>query len=180
MDPVADFPEFSEMPGRPRLNDQPTASTLTRLLASTVAAVLFVTAGTATAGSCPRGMLTGEVTHVRDGDTIVVGSMPIRLNGLAAPEGDEPGGATATHAMIELVRDRRLRCELNGEGTHDRCVGVCYLEGMDIAEALVLAGLARDCPRFSGGRYRDAEEIATSAGAKIGKTYRLPRYCIER
>jgi len=29
--------------------------------------------------------------------------MPIRLNGLAAPEGDEPGGAAATQAMLELV-----------------------------------------------------------------------------
>ena len=54
-----------------------------------------------TAADCPRGTLTGEVTHVRDGDTIVVGSMPIRLNGLAAPEGDEPGGAAATQVMLE-------------------------------------------------------------------------------
>jgi hypothetical protein len=40
----------------------------------------------ADAAKCPRGSLTGPVTHVRDGDTIVVGSMPIRLNGLAAPK----------------------------------------------------------------------------------------------
>ena len=65
-----------------------------------------------------RGSLTGPVTYVRDGDTIVVGSMPIRLNGLAAPEGDEPGGA-ATQAMIELVQGRPLRCELDGERTHE-------------------------------------------------------------
>jgi hypothetical protein len=34
--------------------------------------------------------------------------MPIRLNGLAAPEGDEPGGAAATHAMTELVQGRTI------------------------------------------------------------------------
>ena len=45
----------------------------------------------AEAAMCRRGTLTGQVTHVRDGDTIEVGSLAIRLNGLAAPEGDEPG-----------------------------------------------------------------------------------------
>jgi micrococcal nuclease len=117
---------------------------------------------------CPRGTLTGQVTYVRDGDTIVVGSMPIRLNGLAAPEGDEPGGAAATQAMTELVQGRTLRCELDGERTHDRCVGVCYLDSADIAEVMVREGLARDCPRFSGG------------GSTIRVTYPLPGYCATR
>jgi endonuclease YncB( thermonuclease family) len=67
-------------------------------------ALLFVTATAASAAPCPRGTLTGEVTHVRDGDTIKVGSMPIRLDGLAAPEGDAPGGAAATRAMVEPAR----------------------------------------------------------------------------
>jgi hypothetical protein len=46
--------------------------------------------------------------------------MAIRLNGLAAPEGDEPGGAVATQAMVELVQGRTLRCELDGQRPHDR------------------------------------------------------------
>ena len=103
--------------------------------------------------------------------------MPIRLNGLAAPEWDEPGGQAATRAMVELVDGRNLRCELDGERTGDRCVGVCYLEGVDIAAEMVAAGLARDCPRYSGGRYRDAELKAAAAGATIGQTYPLPGYC---
>ena len=37
---------------------------------------------------CPRESLAAVVTHVRDGDTIEVGSLAIRLQGLAAPEGD--------------------------------------------------------------------------------------------
>ena len=65
---------------------------------------LLVTAAAAVhAAPCPHGTLTGQVTFVRDGDTIVVGSMPIRLNGLAAPEWDEPGGDAAMDAMLELV-----------------------------------------------------------------------------
>ena len=134
----------------------------------------------ATAANCPRGTLTGHVTQVRDGDTIVVGSMPIRLNGLAAPEGDEPGGAAATHAMIELVQGHTIRCELDGERTHDRCVGVCYLNGADVAEVMVREGLARDCPRFSGGRYAEAEHQAAADGATIRQAYILPGYCRPR
>ena len=140
-----------------------------------LAVLLF--AAPADAAKCPRGTLTGHVTHVRDGDTIVVGSMPIRLNGLAAPEGDEPGGAAATQAMLELVDGRTLRCELDGERTHDRCVDVCYLKGTDIANVMVREGLARDCPRFSGGRYAEAERLAVADGATIRESYRLPEYC---
>jgi micrococcal nuclease len=130
----------------------------------------------APAANCPRGTLTGQVTYVRDGDTIVVGSMPIRLNGLAAPEGDEPGGAAATQAMIELVQGRSLRCELGGEPTRDRCVGICYLDGADMSEVMVRRGVARDCPRFSQRRYAEAELQAAAGGATIGRIYALPGY----
>jgi len=79
----------------------------------------------AQAQRCARGTLIAEVTHVRDGDTIEVGGLPIRLQGLAAPEGDEPGGDQATLAMRRMELGRELRCELDGERTHDRCVGIC-------------------------------------------------------
>jgi micrococcal nuclease len=146
-----------------------------------IAVLLLVPAPVAaTAAQCHHGRLTGQVTLVRDGDTIVVGTMPIRLNGLAAPEGDEPGGAAAAKAMVELVDGRTLQCELNGEKTHDRCVGICYLEGKDISAEMVRQGLARDCPRFSGGRYRVIEAAATKGGATIARTYPLPGYCRQR
>jgi micrococcal nuclease len=106
-------------------------------------AAALLAAPRADAAMCPRGTLTGQVTYVRDGDTIEAGGLAIRLNGLAAPEGDEPGGA----AMHQLVLGRELRCELDGERTHDRCAGVCYLDGADISDVMVRRGLARDCPR---------------------------------
>jgi micrococcal nuclease len=139
---------------------------------------LLVTAAAAVhAAPCPHGTLTGQVTFVRDGDTIEVGGLPIRLNGLAAPEWDEPGGDAAMDAMLGLVGGRTLRCELNGERTHDRCVGVCYLDGADVSAEMVRRGVARDCPRFSGGRYHVIETQAAADGATIGRTYRLPGYC---
>ena len=123
---------------------------------------------------CAPGTFVGDVTYVRDGDTIEVGGLPIRLYGLAAPEGDEPGGNQATEAMRQMALGQALRCELNGERTHDRCVGVCYLNGEDVGEAMVRQGLARDCPRFSGGRYVEAEVQAAAQGATIGRAYALP------
>ena len=149
---------------------------------TTAAAVILIliTAAPMPGARCERGRLVGAVTHVRDGDTIEVASMPIRLQGLAAPEWNESGGAEATATVRELVEGRVVRCELDGTRTRDRCAGVCFLDGRDIAAELVRQGLARDCPRFSGGRYADEELVAAQAGATIAETYRLPGYCRAR
>jgi micrococcal nuclease len=73
-----------------------------------------------------------------------------------------------------------VRCELDGTRTHDRCAGVCYLDGRDVAAELVRAGVARDCPRFSDGRYADEEREAAQGGATTAGTYRLPGSCRTR
>ena len=132
------------------------------------------------AAQCPHGSLAGNVTYVRDGDTIELGSMAIRFWGIAAPEWDAPGGQEATDAIKDMVLGKQVRCELTGKKTYDRCVGVCYLNGINIEEELVRIGLARDCPRFSGGRYREVEQAAADQGATIRETYRLPGYCRAR
>ncbi len=87
--------------------------------------------------------------------------MAVRLNGVAAPELNEPVGQASKKFMFELVTGKAVRCELNGERTYDRVVGVCYLNDQDIGASIIAAGLARDCPRFSGGR-NDAFNTAAS------------------
>lgn len=57
---------------------------------------------------------------------------------------------------------------------------MCYVEGRDVAAQMVRLGLARDCPRYSGGRYAELERRARAKGAKIRETYRLPGYCQRR
>jgi endonuclease YncB( thermonuclease family) len=64
-------------------------------------------------------------------------------------------------------------CDLTQERTRGQRVGWCYLDGQDIAEALVRAGLARDCPRFSGGQYA-ADEPPAARGLPF------PSYCRPR
>ena len=91
--------------------------------------------------------------RVTDGDTLKVGGVAVRLKGLAAPEvahgGDpgEPGGIEAKAFMVELVEGETLVCDLTQERTHGRRVGWCYLDGQDIAEALVRAGLKGGTPQ---------------------------------
>jgi micrococcal nuclease len=149
------------------------------LLLALLLALLLLMAPQA-AADCLPGPFTGEVTYVRDGDTIELGAMAIRLNGLAAPEDDEPGGQDATAAMRELVLGKVVTCELDGESTHDRCAAICQLDGTDISEQMVRMGLARDCPRYSGGRYRAAEQQAAAGGATIRASYPVPGYCKTR
>ena len=140
----------------------------------TAAALLLVLAMPAAGGE----RLAGRA-HVLDGDTIVVDGIHVRLKGVAAPEvahfGDpgEPGGEEAKAFMVELVEDEIVICDLTQERTHGRRVGWCYRDGQDIAEALIRGGLARDCPRFSGGRYAAAEQPEAAA-------LPVPGYCVTR
>jgi hypothetical protein len=66
---------------------------------------------------------------------------------------------------------------LDGSQTYDRWAAICTLDGADVVADLVRLGLARDCPRYSGGRYQAAELQAATQGATIGETYALPGYC---
>ena len=117
--------------------------------------------------------ITGTVTRVRDGDTIEVANTPVRLNGVAAPELDERFGRESRTFMARLVSGKTVRCVSNGERSFDRVVGTCYLDGQDIGETIIAAGLARDCPRHSGGRYDDFNTAAS-------KRLPLPGYCKPR
>ena len=97
--------------------------------------------------------IKGRVTHVRDVDTIEVNKLPIRLNGIDGPELSEPAGRAGKRWMQKLVLRKAVRCRLTGEKTYDRWVGTCYLGEEDIGALAISAGLARDCPRYSGGKY---------------------------
>lgn len=115
--------------------------------------------------------LTGTVTHVRDGDTIEVEGIAVRLQGVSAPEKRQPLYDEGKAFMVRLVMGQAVRCELDGTRTHDRVVGICYLGNRDIGTEVIKAGLALDCPRFSGGRYRELET------PDARRAIRLPGYC---
>lgn len=121
--------------------------------------------------------ITGPA-RVIDGNTIEVAGQRIQLQGVAAPEWNQPGGEDAKVALHRLTTNKRITCYDTGERLHGRVVAICYLpDSRDIGEVLIRRGYARDCPRYSGGRYADAEAQAQVNGVYLFRTYRLPGYC---
>jgi endonuclease YncB( thermonuclease family) len=114
-------------------------------------------------------VLAGQASVI-DGDTLRVAGQKVRLQGLAAPELSEAGGHKATAALIQIVKGRQVSYELDGTTSHDRVVGICYVGGKDVAAELVRRGLARDCERFSGARYKELETASA-------QSLPLPGYC---
>lgn len=107
--------------------------------------------------------LLGPITSIRDGDTFAIGTTPIRLCGIDAPERDEAGYAAAAETLREITNGKEVRCVQVGTGTvcdgrsaptsYDRIVAQCFVDSEDIAALLVAAGVACDWVSFSGGHY---------------------------
>ena len=113
------------------------------------------------------------VASVIDGDTIIINSYKIRLNGVSAPELSEKGGNEAKQAMKRILENQIIKCSLSGRKSYQRYIGVCWIGAVDIGALLILQGFARDCFRYSGGRYRALEP-------KPARYLPLPRYCLAR
>ena len=92
--------------------------------------------------------LVDTVTHIRDGDTIVVGLIPIRIANLDCAESGSKAGDRATRQITKIVKGIQLRCTLEGRRSYDREVGVCSLpDGRDVGETLIVGGY---CQRWRG------------------------------
>ncbi len=104
--------------------------------------------------------------HVRDADTIVVNGTPVRFQGVNAPELKTRAGKDAKRWMVNFLRGKEVSCDLTGERSYDRYIGVCYAGGQDIGAAVISAGHALDCARYSGGRYRKLEQSSAKSRIK--------------
>ena len=94
--------------------------------------------------SVPGNHVSGRVTYVRDGDTIEVSGVPIRIANLDCAETGTAAGAKATRHIKQLVTAERLDCRLSGRMSYDRHVGTCRLSnGRDIGEVLIAQGYCR-------------------------------------
>lgn len=124
----------------------------------------------------PVAVLTG-VGVAKDGDDILFGRVDVRLQGVAAPEMNTAEGREAKEALARLVDGLTVTCELDGTLAGKRPVGVCFVAGRDVGGLLIRAGFARDCPRYSRGRYQADEDFAISQGRSLKERYPLPSYC---
>lgn len=139
-------------------------------LAGLPAAVLAsgVSDQSSAAGASVDPRLTGRPTHITDGDTFRFGTVRVRLHGVNAPEMDTPDGPRARVALMEAIGGDEVRCEDTGQRSYNRVVAVCFdAQGRDLAERMVLAGWAKDWPKFSQRRYALAEAQAFIAGRGV-------------
>ena len=81
-------------------------------------------------------VITGTVTHVRDGDTVEVNGVAIRLSALNCPENGTQKGNYATK-VAKQFQGAKMTCELTGAKTYDRLVGYCSINGMDFGRYMM-------------------------------------------
>jgi endonuclease YncB( thermonuclease family) len=75
-------------------------------------------------------LLSGTITHVRDGDTFEVGGIPVRLAALDCPENKTKEGKQVTK-YAKRYEAASVICQLTGAMTYDRVVGYCSVNGDD-------------------------------------------------
>ena len=87
-------------------------------------------------------IIIGEITHVRDGDTLEIENIPVRLAALDCPENNTPEGRYATKIAKQFEGSQAL-CELTGAKSYDRFVGYCSINGEDYGEILISQSACR-------------------------------------
>jgi len=75
-------------------------------------------------------VLSGTITHVRDGDTFEVGGIPVRLAALDCPENKTAAGKSVT-AYAKQFEGLHTECQLTGAMSYERVVGYCTIDGVD-------------------------------------------------
>lgn len=106
-----------------------------------------------------------------DGDTLNMTGIIIRLHGIDAPELNQnctragqqwSCGKDAAAKLYELVRGREIQCQQRDMDRYGRIVATCMVGTVDLAVAMVDAGLAVALPDFTD-RYVAAEALAREA-----------------
>ncbi|MET4041854.1 endonuclease YncB(thermonuclease family) [Bradyrhizobium sp. RT6a] len=121
------------------------------------------------AGLASAADLAGRASII-DGDTLEIHGQRIRLWGIDAPERDQlcPGydslqyrcGSIAANELDRFINSRPVACTPIEADRYGRTVASCSVGGVDVAEWLVSNGHALDWPRYSKGKYSQAEKEA--------------------
>ena len=94
-----------------------------------------------------QNILTGVITHVRDGDTIEVAQIPIRLAALDCPEVGSIAGDLAKSVAQEFLGSQAI-CFLTGAKSYDRFVAYCEIKGSDFGESIMQETSCRAWKKF--------------------------------
>ena len=154
------------------------------LLATQVSQPVAARVGDSLPSPSPRPGVAGGA-RVIDGDTLAIGSVRVRLEGIDAPEqeqtcgnawfGNWTCGKAATEHLELLVRDRAIRCDSVGTDAYGRMLGVCFADGLDINADMVRNGLAWAFVKYSQ-RYVEVEADARAAKRGIWQGTAVPAW----
>lgn len=127
-------------------------------------------------------MLAGRVDRLLDGDTFDVlldgddETTRIRMQGIDAPETDQPMSDDAVAMLERLLGDAEVQLQPAGQTSYNRIVARVYVDGVDVNAQMVRRGLAMAERRYlrefdDGADYCVFEHAARSD--KLG-IWRLP------
>ena len=131
-------------------------------------------------GSDPQ-RLSG-LARVIDGDTLEVNGVRVRLDGIDAPEQDQPCrsrgrrwlcGLEAARVLSNLLRGGQVACEVRGRDQYGRVVATCSIGGRDINAWMVEEGWALAYRRYSHA-YVVQEVLARSEGRGLWRSHFVP------
>jgi endonuclease YncB( thermonuclease family) len=106
------------------------------------------------------GLLTGRVVAVADGDTVTLRDdtgrqYRIRLQGIDAPENDQPHGNASKQALTQWVLNREVEVEHRKRDAYRRILGKILLDGEDINLKMVREGMAWHYKRYQADQRWD-------------------------
>ena len=116
---------------------------------------------------------------ITDGDTIRDGNLKIRLYGIDSPElaqecKDAKGknwkcGEIAKNMLHNLVKGKKVRCDIKSTDLYKRKVAICYIGKKDINQYIVEEGYAVAYSKYSNKYELDEEHaINNNKGIWIG------------
>lgn len=116
-----------------------------------IAAILTPVDAARSPGKPSGDSVTGR-SHVVDGDTLAIGDVRIRLDGIDAPElgqtcqrafvGSWACGTAAKTQLETLIAGRDVTCEDKGRDVYGRMLGHCLAGDVDLNDRMVRAGYA--------------------------------------
>jgi micrococcal nuclease len=114
------------------------------------------------AGAQSKGIFTGIVTHVADGDTLSVTANgrteKVRLEGIDAPEAGQAFGGQARQRLRVLAFSQPATVHVRDRDRYGRLVARVIVAGRDLSEEMVKAGLAWHYTQYSADRQLAALE----------------------
>jgi endonuclease YncB( thermonuclease family) len=126
---------------------------------------------------------TVGIARVIDGDTLEIGGVRVRLEGIDAAEagqtcgralfGTWACGSAATSHVEKLVEGQEIRCEHRGIDKYNRMLGQCFVGTLDINADLVRNGLAWAFLKYSR-TYAEVEAEARALRVGIWQGDAMP------